>query len=736
MGRHYSSSDDSCDDHCGRARRSFHRNARGRDSHHEDYRDGQRTDRRSHLNDSDDNHRPHRHYSNRNGQSRRRSPSPMEMVSVNTHHIYDDRQHLKQLNIPTKVNRSCTDITFLILFLMVIFLWSLVAFVAIKNVNLENLMPHKDSNGNLCGTRHLTNKRILYIENLEQCVTRESGKIFPTFKCTRTFCVESCPNMTSMSKESQFCTRDICTNYVLQSREFLGICIPVGNCEPSKTTEFSTASTPYPDTTREALTEVCDRLQAFSMAFYIFWDVTDAYPVILGLLGVALLIAFVWTLLMRFFASVIVWTSFYNFLIVFGGLAVFTGHKAYTLRLIDPKSDINFETLNDLNYLKSRWYIWAGISGVLGLLFLLMLVLLVFLRKRVQIAIALIKQASRAIASLPTLVVFPVFPYILQAAGLALLVALGFIIQAVHNEDNAKSTCINDFKNLDYVNNGMAASFCGVLIDFLQHTVAIQIFNVFCGTWLVLFINAFGYLVVAHAVAKYFWTHKSEEPQCMAVVSSIGVIVRYHLGTLALGSLVITILGLVKAAVEKFQHKARKVNSSSCMKTLLRCCVCCLWLLTKSLIYVNKNAYIMVAMYGKSFCYSASKTFNLIVSNILRALIVTKVTNFIIFIAKVTTTISISAITFFILHREDIRSGLELKEPKYIAAPVAAVALSSYVLISCFFNVYNNVIDTLFLCFLEDTNQNDGSRERPYRMPSELLRILGKKNYRRREKKN
>ncbi|XP_022698664.1 CTL-like protein 2 isoform X4 [Varroa jacobsoni] len=678
MGRHYSSSDDSCDDHCGR---SFHRNARGRDSHHEDYRDGQRTDRRSHLNDSDDNHRPHRRYSNRNGQSRvlfsrRRSPSPMEMVSVNTHHIYDDRQHSKQLNIPTKVNRSCTDITFLILFLMVIFLWSLVAFVAIKNVNLENLMPHKDSNGNLCGTRHLTNKRILYIENLEQCVTRESGKIFPTFKCTRTFCVESCPNMTSMSKESQFCTRDICTNYVLQSREFLGICIPVGNCEPSKTTEFSTASTPYPDTTREALTEVCDRLQAFSMAFYIFWDVTDAYPVILGLLGVALLIAFVWTLLMRFFASVIVWTSFYNFLIVFGGLAVFTGHKAYTLRLIDPKSDINFETLNDLNYLKSRWYIWAGISGVLGLLFLLMLVLLVFLRKRVQIAIALIKQASRAIASLPTLVVFPVFPYILQAAGLALLVALG--------------------------------------LQYTMKTTRSLHASTTSRTWIML----------------------TMEPQCMAVVSSIGVIVRYHLGTLALGSLVITILGLVKAAVEKFQHKARKVNSSSCMKTLLRCCVCCLWLLTKSLIYVNKNAYIMVAMYGKSFCYSASKTFNLIVSNILRALIVTKVTNFIIFIAKVTTTISISAITFFILHREDIRSGLELKEPKYIAAPVAAVALSSYVLISCFFNVYNNVIDTLFLCFLEDTNQNDGSRERPYRMPSELLRILGKKNYRRREKKN
>lgn len=60
-----------------------------------------------------------------------------------------------------------------------------------------------------------------------------------------------------------------------------------------------------------------------------------------------------------------------------------------------------------------------------------------------------------------------------------------------------------------------------------------------------------------------------------------------------------------------------------------------------------------------------------------KCVFVFQVTNFIIFIAKVTTTISISAITFFILHREDIRSGLELKEPKYIAAPVAVSQISN-----------------------------------------------------------
>jgi len=37
-------------------------------------------------------------------------------------------------------------------------------------------------------------------------------------------------------------------------------------------------------------------------------------------------------------------------------------------------------------------------------------------------------------------------------------------------------------------------------------------------------------------------------------------------------------------------------------------------------------------------------------------------------------------------------------------------------------------VDTLFLCFLEDSERNDGSEEKPYYMPKELMGILGKKN--------
>ena len=37
-------------------------------------------------------------------------------------------------------------------------------------------------------------------------------------------------------------------------------------------------------------------------------------------------------------------------------------------------------------------------------------------------------------------------------------------------------------------------------------------------------------------------------------------------------------------------------------------------------------------------------------------------------------------------------------------------------------------VDTLFLCFLVDLEQNDGSAEKPYFMSSNLMKILDLKN--------
>ena len=62
----------------------------------------------------------------------------------------------------------------------------------------------------------------------------------------------------------------------------------------------------------------------------------------------------------------------------------------------------------------------------------------------------------------------------------------------------------------------------------------------------------------------------------------------------------------------------------------------------------------------------------------------------------------------------------------YLLTPVVAITLGSYLVTTSFFSVYSMAVNTLFICFLEDLERNDGSKERPYYMSRSLRRILGK----------
>ena len=62
----------------------------------------------------------------------------------------------------------------------------------------------------------------------------------------------------------------------------------------------------------------------------------------------------------------------------------------------------------------------------------------------------------------------------------------------------------------------------------------------------------------------------------------------------------------------------------------------------------------------------------------------------------------------------------------YLLTPVVAITLGSYLVTTAFFSVYSMAVSTLFICFLEDLERNDGSKERPYYMSRSLRQILGK----------
>ena len=62
----------------------------------------------------------------------------------------------------------------------------------------------------------------------------------------------------------------------------------------------------------------------------------------------------------------------------------------------------------------------------------------------------------------------------------------------------------------------------------------------------------------------------------------------------------------------------------------------------------------------------------------------------------------------------------------YSATPTVFIVIGTYFITKSFFGVYAMAVDTLFLCFLEDMERNDGTPEKPYFMSRALQKIVGK----------
>ena len=62
----------------------------------------------------------------------------------------------------------------------------------------------------------------------------------------------------------------------------------------------------------------------------------------------------------------------------------------------------------------------------------------------------------------------------------------------------------------------------------------------------------------------------------------------------------------------------------------------------------------------------------------------------------------------------------------YFFTPIVVIVIGSWFIAHSFFGVYAMAVDTIFLCFLEDMERNDGTPTRPYYMSRGLQKVVGK----------
>lgn len=569
--------------------------------------------------------------------------------------------------------RSCTDILILLCIISCWLVMTLVGFAAIGIIDSDVILPGDpnrlthamDYKGNICGSGS-------YID-------RPMGYFMPDKSVV---CIDECPSesISLPSKASEIIckygiakTLDFATpaniNYYaasllsgecmlkLKSETEFYRCIPTGAAEVIANAALASAgstdsySTGYSQKWYQAFVSDVYQFQGYIFGFGI---------------GVAALVAFVYLFLLRIpgLLSIIIWS-----LILSIEVALWVG--AWLLWSLAGEWD--GDGVHDAYQVKTMEifsYIFMGLAS-------LYLFLIFVLGKRVALAIGIVKEATRAMGSMPLLIGFPIF----QVIGCVLfLIPWVIYIFYMASSGTVSKDELTGNRTFEYSKDQKYA--------FL--------YMLFCWFWTSEFIIAIGQLVIALCFSAWYFTKDKKEIGNKTILWALSTTFWNHLGTAAFGSLIIAIIQTIRAIISYFERQFKK-SKNKVMEYLLCVIQCCMWCVEKCMKFLNKNAYIQTAIYGTNFCKSARQAFFLILRNILRVAAVSMVGDFVLLIGKLFVPIMTTFACYLCM-----AYGIDSSELNGIISPLIFVAILSY-FVSCMFSeIFGMGIETILCCFIAD----------------------------------
>uniref|UniRef100_A0A8P4G124 Choline transporter-like protein n=1 Tax=Dicentrarchus labrax TaxID=13489 RepID=A0A8P4G124_DICLA len=623
--------------------------------------------------------------------------------------------------------RSCTDVLCCLIFILVILSYVALGIVAWLHGDPKKVLHPTDSYGQFCGQKGTSNakKPILFYFNILKCT---NPTILINLQCPTTqMCVSKCPDKFATYTEMQL-QHKLSKSYWEYYRLF---CKPGFN-NPDKVPILSKHTTYY------ILRENLQHRVQYNNIVKVDPDTNFngqngvAKDWCIGLL-LSFAVSLVFILLLRFTAGLLLWMTIITVILLLAYGMWYCSMELSQLRL-RPGSDVAIIEVGlqtDLQIYLQLTQTWIILSTEASIL-----LMLIFLRRRVRVAIALLREASKAIGHIMSTLFYPVITFLLLTVFISY-----WAVTAVYPSTGRMETftfyvkCLS-FRAKRFICRCSNATLClgsqclfafyGGETSYHQYLFLLQLSNLLVFLWLVNFSLALEQCTLAGTFASYYWARRKPQdiPPC-PLFSSFSRALRYHTGSLAFGALILSVVQLIRIILEYLEQKLKGIDNSL-SRFIMHCLKCCFWCLEKLIRYMNHNAYVMVAIYGKNLCTSAREAFFLLMRNVVRVAVLDRVTDFLLFLGKVLIAGGVGVIAFFFFTRKIPVIQEEVPNLNYYWVPLLTVVIGSYLIAHGFFSVYATCVDTLFLCFCDDLERNDGSSEKPFLMSPELHRILGK----------
>merc|ERR1711957_5748 len=266
-----------------------------------------------------------------------------------------------------------------------------------------------------------------------------------------------------------------------------------------------------------------------------------------------------------------------------------------------------------------------------------------------------------------------------------------------------------DASSLDCINDQLCW-YCGAPRYMMDTTFA---FSFFMYLWIAAFIIACTQCIIAGAVGSWFFTPRGQKLTKPVFAVVIKNTLLWHLGSMAFGSFILAVVQFIKWMLRwaEKQLEAQGNKAMACVLKILRCLVTCF---EKCVKFLNKNAYIQIAIKGKNFCRSAKNAFQLIWRNAARFFVVCSLSYIVHFIGWLTIMGGTTVTGWYIL--------AAMKPDANVWAPMAVFITLSIVIAKVFMAVFGLAVATTLQCFI--MAEEIGPEEVEKFVPSDLVKYI------------
>ena len=640
-----------------------------------------------------------------------------------------DEINVLERGLTVKQGRSCRDIPCCLIFLLFWAGMATIAIIALQRGDPLRLYHGFDSYGNVCGRKEnpdipnvnlsgmdmsdrphllyfdLTKTKLgkLFVNPL---LHKVSPKVQEDFKTSLTkdylkvnedrsalmICVKRCPDQFMLTTEqfkkykeetgASVCTYNTvitantgqdtllgpCPPFVLPTMPILNRCIPLLGVATKKVKLFG-----------DILKKIDTHIFGFSRD--LISDVHNSWKHLVIICLLAFVLSFIMMLCLGFLVQI---TTYVISLVILCASIFFTCWMWYVY-YVERTNTIDISVELGLSFYEGSENRLLTIAVIATCVAFIVICLILFLRKSIDVMVAFFKEVGIAMATIPSMLVMP---------PLCLVCILGFVCSWL---------IISVY--IYTVSKPVATTFGTVVYSHPSYTTYIWVYYVIGLFWGVQFLLAALEMALAGAFADYYAADE-EGMLSLPLLKSFWRMIRYHLGSLAFGSLILAIARLLRYIIKLITREAqRNTHHSLVAEFISKCFRCCIWCLEKFLKFINRNVYIQIAAQGDSFCSATKNVFSILRHNPTHFIVISSIGSFFVFLAKlVVTVLSFMAGYYFLrmFHCDHISE---------IIVPVIIGSVLAYLIAYVFFYVFNIGVHTFVVCYCFEKSLSNQKNE-------------------------